>query len=71
MKLSELIIKLQAIQEEYGDLECVYSVDDEGNEYKQIHYDPSVGEFIEDERCFVYCDEDDMYDFTVNAVCVN
>ena len=69
MKLSELIIKLQAIQEEYGDLECVYSVDDEGNEYKKIHYDPSVGEFIEDNMVFQY--EDDECEIDINAVCVN
>ena len=42
MKISELIIKLQEIQEQYGDLEYYCAIDDEGNGFNKIYYSPSV-----------------------------
>ena len=48
MKVSEMINNLQAFMRAYGDLDCWYAVDDEGNEYHEVHFMPSryyVGEY--------------------------
>lgn len=42
MKISEMINNLQLFLEEHGDLECYYAVDDEGNDYCPVHYEPSL-----------------------------
>ena len=42
MKISEMIKNLQEFMEEYGDLECWYASDDEGNAYDKVHYEPSL-----------------------------
>lgn len=42
MKISEMIKNLQEFMEEYGDLECWYASDDEGNNYNAVHYEPSL-----------------------------
>ena len=41
MKISEMINNLSAFLRTYGDLECWYAVDDEGNDYHQVYYTPS------------------------------
>lgn len=52
MKISEMIKNLQEFMEEYGDLDCWYAVDDEGNAYHEVYFEPS----------FRYVDEDgEMY----------
>jgi len=42
MKLSKYIASLQEILDTEGDLDCYYSIDDEGNGYQQVHYDGTV-----------------------------
>lgn len=42
MKVSEMIKNLQDFMEENGDIDCYYAVDDEGNEYKEVHYKPTL-----------------------------
>lgn len=42
MKLSEMIKNLQEFMNEYGDMECYYAIDDEGNDYRPITYKPSL-----------------------------
>ena len=42
MRLQEYIQKLQQILETEGDLELIYSRDDEGNGYDNVQYSPSV-----------------------------
>ena len=42
MKISEMIKNLQDFMAEYGDLECWYASDDEGNEYHKVSYEPSL-----------------------------
>ena len=55
MKISEMIKNLEAVMLANGDLECYYAVDDEGNAYHPIHFEPSVyyinqyGEVFQDE----------------------
>lgn len=42
MKISEMIKNLQVFMDEYGDIDCWYAVDDEGNEYHEVYYDPTL-----------------------------
>ena len=42
MQVSEMIKNLQKFMKEYGDLECWYAIDDEGNNFKKVYYDPSL-----------------------------
>ena len=65
MLLSEYIKKLHAIFKEHGDLPLIYSKDDEGNEFRPVVYDPSVGNYNEADREF--SDEIDG----VKHVCIN
>jgi len=64
MKASQLIINLQKLIDEYGDKDIVYSKDDEGNEYSNVHYEPSIGSFDKDEKDFQEAKE-------LNAFCIN
>jgi hypothetical protein len=41
MKLSEYISQLKDFMDEYGDLNCFYSSDNEGNNYQKVVYGPS------------------------------
>lgn len=41
MKVSEMIKNLEAFMGTYGDAECYYAVDDEGNDYHPVYYTPS------------------------------
>lgn len=69
MKLNDYILKLQQIQIKHGNLDCVYSKDDEGNEFGLVSYEPSIGEYNKDDREFYEIDEEDK--FEINAVCIN
>jgi hypothetical protein len=42
MKLSEHIKACQSILDEYGDIECYYAIDEEGNAYNIVAFEPSV-----------------------------
>lgn len=53
MKISKMIKNLQEFMEENGDLECWYSVDDEGNAYHPIYFTPS--------KYYVNNDNGDVY----------
>jgi hypothetical protein len=50
MKLSTYIEKLQELLAENGDLQCIYSKDDEGNGYGTVNYSPSLMRYDYDER---------------------
>jgi hypothetical protein len=41
MKLSEVIKNLNKAKKQYGNLDCVYSIDDEGNDFQRIHFTPT------------------------------
>lgn len=56
MKISKMIKNLQDFMNEYGDIDCYYAVDDEGNDYKEIYYTPSP--FYVNEDGDVYSPED-------------
>jgi hypothetical protein len=42
MKLSEYIKKLKDLEALHKDTEVIYSVDEEGNEFKPVYFDPSI-----------------------------
>lgn len=42
MKISEMIENLEAVKKEYGDIDCWYAKDSEGNGYEEICFEPSV-----------------------------
>ena len=75
MTLKEYIEQLQNFAEtnpETLDMDVIYSRDDEGNGFQQIHYAPSKGfyedsEFISVEQLEDYNREENG----VNAVCIN
>ena len=59
MKISEMIKNLQAFAFEHGDVDCYYAVDDEGNGYKAVYYEPSLMYVDEYEDVFGQEDYDD------------
>lgn len=66
MTLKEYIEQLQKFAEtnpETLDMYVIYSRDDEGNGFQEVHYSPSKGYY--EDREFEESDED------VNAVCIN
>ena len=73
MRLTKYIEKLQELLAEHGDLELIYSTDDEGNNYNKVHYEPSLVNFISTDR-EVINDEDieewDESDYE-KVICVN
>jgi hypothetical protein len=56
MKISEMIKNLEAVMLANGDLECYYAVDDEGNAYHPVYFEPSV--YYKNEYGDVFQDED-------------
>lgn len=42
MKISEMVKNLRGFMEEYGDLECWYASDDEGNAYHKVYFEPGL-----------------------------
>ena len=73
MKVSEMIKNLEEFKAEYGDLDCWYATDDEGNAYHEVYFDPSF-RYI-DEDGMVYNDEEDLeecevYMEDVTPICV-
>ena len=72
MKVSEMIKNLQEFMTENGDLECWYSVDDEGNAYNKLYYAPSKYYVNEDDEVCQLADieyyEEDVEDY--EAICV-
>jgi len=46
IKLTDYIKLLQKLEEKgYGEFPCVYSIDDEGNSYDKVIFEPNVAEF--------------------------
>ena len=79
MKLSKYIEGLQKTLKKHGDLEVVYAIDDEGNGYNSIQFDPTIGFFKDDSFYSVknvedYPEEENYEEFVgkkPTTVCVN
>ena len=73
MKVSEMINNLKEFMATYGDLDCYYATDDEGNEYREVYYDPSMyyinsdGDVYQQED-FDEADEEDRED--LRPICI-
>ena len=70
MKISEMIKNLEAVMLANGDLDCWYAVDDEGNAYHEIYFEPSV--YYVNEYGDVFQDEDLEYEDPeeLNCICI-
>ena len=74
MKLREYIKALQKINAERPDLLVVCSKDEEGNEFRMVGFEPSLGNFVGAYRGdFVPDDgtEEFKKNWEINAVCLN
>ncbi len=73
MKLSEYAEQINLLAQLHPDLLVVFSIDDEGNEFKPLHHSPSLGNYDSEEQ--EWLDEQDFADYgdeySVNAVCIN
>lgn len=73
MKLTKYIEKLQELLNKHGDLELIYSSDDEGNSYDRIAYLPNIVYFDMNNReriCSEDLEEWDESDYQ-KVICVN
>ena len=67
MKLSEYITSLNKLLEENPEASeylVITSIDDEGNGFNPVHYEPQIGGYDEDGKEF-------DVNLTANSVCVN
>jgi len=69
MLLTEYIENLQNMLIEHGDLEVVYSSDDEGNDFNRVYSTPSIGHY--NNREFYEPCDDEEFDYDINAICIN
>jgi hypothetical protein len=82
MKFREYVAAMQKVLDkkpEIGEMTAIYSIDDEGNGFNEVHrVEPSIGiydgkysgEFCSHEED-LHEREDDGEDITLNAVCIN
>lgn len=73
MKISEMIKNLQEFAFKHGDVDCYYATDDEGNNYCEVHFSPSlmyVNEYgdVFGQNDYDETDEDDREDLT--PICI-
>ena len=61
MNLKEYIEKLNKLYTKHGDLELVYSKDDEGNEFNYINFDPSLVNYNPSDLSVIADDDLDEY----------
>lgn len=73
MKLKEYIEKLETLLIQQGNLELIYSSDDEGNNYEYVRYSPTLAYYLEADSS-VISDEDlgewDEEDYN-RVICIN
>lgn len=59
MKISKMIKNLQEFMAEHGDIDCYYAVDDEGNGYNAVYYNPTLMYINEYDDVFGQADYDE------------
>ena len=64
MKLKEYLESLEKLYEEHGDIEVYYSIDEEGNDYKEVYYSPSFNYMTKDDNENYLIPEEDICDGT-------
>jgi hypothetical protein len=76
MKISEMIKNLEKFMAEYGDLDCWYARDDEGNGYQEVYFSPSFryvneeGEMYSEEDLEEYLEDYELTKEDVTPVCI-
>jgi len=70
MKLSKLINELQQTYNEFGDLDVIYSEDEEGNRYNRIFFTPTIG-IYEDHEFMSVSPENENLKEEINSICIN
>ena len=75
MKVSEMIKNLAEFINEHGDIECWYAVDDEGNGYQKIYYEPSLYYINDDDEVYqsleeLEIEEEDIEDEGIKPICI-
>ena len=66
MKLRNFLLNLNHHIKQNSDIldyEVIYSCDDEGNEFKKVYFEPTIGQF-ENREFETQCDKP-------NAICIN
>jgi hypothetical protein len=73
MKLTKYIEKLQELFKEHGNLELIYSKDDEGNGYQTVNCEPSLVNYISSDREVIHEDDLEEWDETEyqKVICIN
>ena len=73
MNLKEYIEKLNKLYTKHGDLELVYSKDDEGNEFNYINFDPSLVNYNPSDLSVIDDEDLDEYDESEykKVICIN
>ena len=77
MKLSEKIAELQKALAEYGDIDVIYSADDEGNEFSQcghgglLYAEPGRRGKLPSRDIEVYTEVDEDCDDMIKVYCIN
>jgi len=69
MKLKEYAKKIATLARAFPNASVVYSIDDEGNDFREIQYQPSQGLFIKDGYNGEFQEAENSS--KVNAICIN
>lgn len=67
IKLKDYIKRLNKLAEENPDAILIYSSDDEGNNYNEIHFEPEIIYYSKENNEI----NDIEYDGYVKAICIN
>ena len=68
MKVSEMIRNLQKFMKENGDLDCWYAVDDEGNSFNEIYFEPTLYYVNEDSEVYQSLDDLECYELDLTKI---
>jgi hypothetical protein len=75
MTLKQYIKKLQKIAKDYPNLEVVSASDDEGNDFRVVYHDPTIGHYRNIYHEFVALEQFEDYELDekqdLNAVIIN
>jgi hypothetical protein len=71
MKAKQVVKQLNKLIAEFGDLDVVYSCDEEGNSFHPLVILPSPGNFSEEGYTFECSDDSDESKKNINAICIN
>lgn len=73
MNLKEYIEKLNKLYTKHGDLELVYSKDDEDNEFNYLNFDPSLVNYNPSDLSVIADEDLDEYDESEykKVICIN